>query len=75
MRNENEAMEMRRVEATREGNVSAMLSFRMATFCDDTDFRHFPDDLYRCCFYLESLVNQVGRYFKLRTVLLIFNSS
>jgi hypothetical protein len=35
----------------------------MATFCDDTDFRHFPDDVYKCCFFLEPLVNQVTSHF------------
>lgn len=40
-------MEARRIETTSTGNVSAIISFSLKTFCDDSDFRHFPDDIYK----------------------------
>ncbi|KAE9547467.1 hypothetical protein FO519_009322 [Halicephalobus sp. NKZ332] len=53
-----DAMEVRRLESTNKGNVSALVSFSLKTFCDDTDFRHFPDDVYKCCYQLEPHFNQ-----------------
>jgi hypothetical protein len=53
-----DVMEVRRLEATNRGNVSAIVSFSLKTFCDDSDFRHFPDDLYKCCFTLEPHFHQ-----------------
>ncbi|KAI1700724.1 neurotransmitter-gated ion-channel ligand binding domain-containing protein [Ditylenchus destructor] len=53
-----DAMEVRRLESTSRGNVSAIVTFSLKTFCDDTDFRHFPDDVYKCCFLLEPHFNQ-----------------
>uniref|UniRef100_A0A915EKY2 Neurotransmitter-gated ion-channel ligand-binding domain-containing protein n=1 Tax=Ditylenchus dipsaci TaxID=166011 RepID=A0A915EKY2_9BILA len=53
-----DAMEVRKLETTNKGNVSAIVSFSLKTFCDDTDFRHFPDDTYKCCFLLEPHFNQ-----------------
>ncbi|KAI6192167.1 Neur-chan-LBD domain-containing protein [Aphelenchoides bicaudatus] len=53
-----DVMEVRRLESSNKGNVSGIISFSLKTFCDDTDFRHFPDDLYKCCFQLEPHFNQ-----------------
>uniref|UniRef100_A0A7E4ZTM0 Neur_chan_LBD domain-containing protein n=1 Tax=Panagrellus redivivus TaxID=6233 RepID=A0A7E4ZTM0_PANRE len=53
-----DAMEVRKLEANSAGNVSAIVSFSLKTFCDDTDFRHFPDDVYKCCYQLEPHFNQ-----------------
>ncbi|KAI6221905.1 Neur-chan-LBD domain-containing protein [Aphelenchoides fujianensis] len=53
-----DVMEVRRLETSNKGNVSAIVSFSLKTFCDDADFRHFPDDLYKCCFQLEPHFNQ-----------------
>ncbi|KAL3092523.1 hypothetical protein niasHS_007732 [Heterodera schachtii] len=55
LRNDYENMEVRRVDVRNSGNVTAILGFKFTTFCDDTDFKHFPDDIYRCCFYLEPM--------------------
>ena len=53
-----DAFEMRKVETSNEGNVSAILAFSLRTFCDDSDFVNFPDDIYKCCFTLEPQANQ-----------------
>ncbi|KAH7728300.1 CBN-LGC-21 protein [Aphelenchoides avenae] len=53
-----DVMEVRRLETSNRGNVSAMVSFSLKAFCDDSDFRHFPDDLYKCCFTLEPHFHQ-----------------
>ncbi|CAD5231049.1 unnamed protein product [Bursaphelenchus okinawaensis] len=53
-----DVMEVRKLETSNKGNVSAVISFSLKTFCDDTDFRHFPDDVYKCCFQLEPHFNQ-----------------
>ncbi|ETN75172.1 hypothetical protein NECAME_00583 [Necator americanus] len=52
-----DAFEMRRVEATYSGNVSAVLAFSLRSFCDDSDFENYPDDVYKCCFTLEPQTN------------------
>lgn len=52
-------MEVRRLDANSAGNVTAVVSFSLKTFCDDADFRHYPDDIYKCCFLLEPHFNQV----------------
>ncbi|KIH60057.1 hypothetical protein ANCDUO_09700 [Ancylostoma duodenale] len=52
-----DAFEMRRVETTSSGNVSAVLAFSLRTFCDDSDFENYPDDVYKCCFSLEPQAN------------------
>jgi hypothetical protein len=40
-------MEVRKIEARNTGNLTAVLGFKFSTFCDDTDFKNFPDDVYR----------------------------
>lgn len=57
---------MRRVETTSSGNVSAVLAFSLRSFCDDSDFENYPDDVYKCCFSLEPQSNPV-RHFFIRT--------
>ncbi|KJH48782.1 hypothetical protein DICVIV_05107 [Dictyocaulus viviparus] len=52
-----DAFEMRRLEVTSAGNVSAVLAFALRTFCDDSDFENYPDDVYKCCFTLEPQSN------------------
>ena len=44
-----DVMEVRRLETTKTGNVSAIISFSLKTICQDDDFRRYPDDQYRCC--------------------------
>ncbi|CAD6187250.1 unnamed protein product [Caenorhabditis auriculariae] len=48
-----DAFEMRKVETTNRGNVTAKLAFSLRTFCDDTDFENYPNDIYKCCFAFE----------------------
>ena len=57
-----DAFEMRKIETTSKGNVSATMAFSLRTFCDDSDFANFPDDIYKCCFTLEPHANSV-RFF------------
>ncbi|KAK6025982.1 hypothetical protein OSTOST_08101 [Ostertagia ostertagi] len=52
-----DAFEMRRVETTSSGNVTAVLAFSLRSFCDDSDFENYPDDVYKCCFTLEPQTN------------------
>uniref|UniRef100_A0A0K0D2B7 Neur_chan_LBD domain-containing protein n=1 Tax=Angiostrongylus cantonensis TaxID=6313 RepID=A0A0K0D2B7_ANGCA len=52
-----DSFEMRRLETTSAGNVSAVLAFSLRTFCDDSDFDNYPDDVYKCCFTLEPQSN------------------
>ncbi|CAI4224109.1 unnamed protein product [Auanema sp. JU1783] len=52
-----DAFEVRRVETSHEGNVSAIVAFSLRTFCDDSDFENYPDDVYKCCFTLEPRTN------------------
>jgi len=40
-------MEVRKIEVKNTGNVSAIMGFKFSTFCDDTDFKHFPNDIYK----------------------------
>lgn len=58
LHNDNEQMEVRKIEVKNTGNVSAIMGFKFSTFCDDTDFKHFPNDIYKCCFYLEPLISR-----------------
>uniref|UniRef100_A0A1I8BNH1 Neur_chan_LBD domain-containing protein n=1 Tax=Meloidogyne hapla TaxID=6305 RepID=A0A1I8BNH1_MELHA len=58
LHNDNEQMEVRKIEVKNNGNVSAIMGFKFSTFCDDTDFKHFPNDIYKCCFYLEPLISR-----------------
>lgn len=58
-----DSMEVRRLDANNAGNVTAVVSFSLKTFCDDSDFRHYPDDIYKCCFLLEPHFNQVFIFF------------
>ena len=51
-------MEMRKIETSSRGNITSTVSFSLKTFCDDQDFRHFPDDVYKCCYQLEPHFNQ-----------------
>ncbi|GMT02801.1 hypothetical protein PENTCL1PPCAC_24975, partial [Pristionchus entomophagus] len=53
-----DGFELRRIETSSRGNVSAILAFSLRTFCDDTDFASYPDDTYKCCFSLEAQMNQ-----------------
>ncbi|KAK0390494.1 hypothetical protein QR680_019377 [Steinernema hermaphroditum] len=53
-----DTVEIRRIETTRRGNVSALVNFSLKTFCEDSDFKNFPDDVYKCCFQLEPFKNQ-----------------
>ncbi|GMR33231.1 hypothetical protein PMAYCL1PPCAC_03426, partial [Pristionchus mayeri] len=53
-----DGFELRRIETSSRGNVSAILAFSLRTFCDDTDFANYPDDTYKCCFSLEAQMNQ-----------------
>ncbi|CAJ0933532.1 unnamed protein product, partial [Mesorhabditis belari] len=52
-----DAFEMRKVETTNKGNLSATLAFSLRSFCDDSDFQNYPDDVYKCCFSLEPHVH------------------
>ncbi|VDK52166.1 unnamed protein product [Cylicostephanus goldi] len=54
-----DAFDMRRVETSATGNVSAVLAFSLRSFCDDSDFENYPDDVYKCCFTLEPQANPV----------------
>ncbi|KAF7632089.1 Neur_chan_LBD domain-containing protein [Meloidogyne graminicola] len=63
LHNDNEQMEVRRIDVKNNGNVTAIMGFKFSTFCDDTDFKHFPNDvykcyIYKCCFYLEPLISR-----------------
>jgi hypothetical protein len=53
-----DTLEMRKIETTKEGNVSAYVNFAMQTYCDDSDFANFPNDLYQCCFSIQPHVLQ-----------------
>ncbi|CAJ0582910.1 unnamed protein product, partial [Mesorhabditis spiculigera] len=52
-----DAFELRKVETTNKGNVTATMAFSLRAFCDDSDFQNYPDDIYKCCFSLEPHVN------------------
>ncbi|CAP27723.2 Protein CBR-LGC-21 [Caenorhabditis briggsae] len=39
-----DAFEIRKVETTNQGNVTAKVAFSLRTFCDDTDFENYPND-------------------------------
>uniref|UniRef100_A0A914W3Q3 Neurotransmitter-gated ion-channel ligand-binding domain-containing protein n=1 Tax=Plectus sambesii TaxID=2011161 RepID=A0A914W3Q3_9BILA len=53
-----DSLEMRKIETTKDGNVSAYVNFAMQTYCDDSDFANFPSDLYQCCFSIQPHVLQ-----------------
>uniref|UniRef100_A0A914C1H4 Neurotransmitter-gated ion-channel ligand-binding domain-containing protein n=1 Tax=Acrobeloides nanus TaxID=290746 RepID=A0A914C1H4_9BILA len=53
-----DAMEVRKITVSPRGNVSAIVSYSLKTFCDDTDFRHYPMDIYKCCYQLEPHFHQ-----------------
>ncbi|CAI2355716.1 unnamed protein product [Caenorhabditis sp. 36 PRJEB53466] len=48
-----DAFEIRKVETSNQGNVTAKVAFSLRTFCDDTDFENYPNDVYKCCFSFE----------------------
>uniref|UniRef100_A0A915Q163 Neurotransmitter-gated ion-channel ligand-binding domain-containing protein n=1 Tax=Setaria digitata TaxID=48799 RepID=A0A915Q163_9BILA len=53
-------MEIRRVSINSNGTVRAIINFSLRTFCDDSDFKNFPNDMYRCCYQIEPHINQKG---------------
>uniref|UniRef100_A0A0N4ZRY6 alpha-1,3-mannosyl-glycoprotein 2-beta-N-acetylglucosaminyltransferase n=1 Tax=Parastrongyloides trichosuri TaxID=131310 RepID=A0A0N4ZRY6_PARTI len=53
-----DTMEVRKLETTSKGNTSGLFAFSLKTICDDTDFSHYPNDVYKCCFQLEPHLNQ-----------------
>lgn len=66
-------MEIRRVSVNSNGTIRAIINFSLRTFCDDSDFKNFPNDMYRCCYQIEPHINQVQfnskkkRTFKLKS--------
>ena len=55
-----DAFEIRKVETTFQGNVTAKVAFSLRTFCDDTDFENYPNDVYKCCFSFEPQQDRVS---------------
>ncbi|MCP9263320.1 Neurotransmitter-gated ion-channel ligand-binding domain-containing protein [Dirofilaria immitis] len=53
-------MEIRRLSINSNGTVRAIINFSLRTFCDDSDFKNFPNDMYKCCYQIEPHVNQGG---------------
>uniref|UniRef100_A0A1I7VPT1 Neur_chan_LBD domain-containing protein n=1 Tax=Loa loa TaxID=7209 RepID=A0A1I7VPT1_LOALO len=53
-------MEIRRVSINNNGTIRAIINFSLRTFCDDSDFKNFPNDMYKCCYQIEPHVNQGG---------------
>uniref|UniRef100_A0A0R3RUH1 Neur_chan_LBD domain-containing protein n=1 Tax=Elaeophora elaphi TaxID=1147741 RepID=A0A0R3RUH1_9BILA len=51
-------MEIRRVSINSNGTVRANINYSLRTFCDDSDFRNFPNDMYKCCYQIEPHINQ-----------------
>ncbi|CAB3400467.1 unnamed protein product [Caenorhabditis bovis] len=39
-----DAFEIRKVETSNQGNVTAKVAFSLRTFCDDSDFENYPND-------------------------------
>ncbi|VDK67583.1 unnamed protein product [Onchocerca ochengi] len=56
-------MEIRRVSVNSNGTIRAIINFSLRTFCDDSDFKNFPNDMYKCCYQIEPHVNQGGMEF------------
>ncbi|MFH4977315.1 hypothetical protein AB6A40_004024 [Gnathostoma spinigerum] len=59
-----DAMEFRRVVAMSNGTLRTLINFSLKTFCDDTDFKSFPQDVYKCCYTFEPHFNQENLDFK-----------
>lgn len=59
-------MEIRRVVVHRNGTVRTIINFSLRTFCEDSDFKNFPDDVYKCCYQIEPHFNQVTEFLVLR---------
>ncbi|KAK6114210.1 Neurotransmitter-gated ion-channel ligand binding domain family protein [Brugia pahangi] len=53
-------MEIRRVSINSTGTIRAIINFSLRTFCDDSDFKNFPNDMYKCCYQIEPHMNQAG---------------
>ncbi|CAG9533816.1 unnamed protein product [Cercopithifilaria johnstoni] len=53
-------MEIRRVSINSNGTIRAIINFSLRTFCDDSDFKNFPNDMYKCCYQIEPHINQGG---------------
>uniref|UniRef100_A0A0K0ETJ7 Neur_chan_LBD domain-containing protein n=1 Tax=Strongyloides stercoralis TaxID=6248 RepID=A0A0K0ETJ7_STRER len=53
-----DTMEVRKLETSSKGNTTGLFAFSLKTICDDTDFSHYPNDVYKCCFQLEPHLNQ-----------------
>ncbi|VDM23930.1 unnamed protein product [Toxocara canis] len=51
-------MEMRKIQVLYNGTVDTLINFSLKTFCDDADFKNFPDDVYKCCYQIEPHLNQ-----------------
>ncbi|VDN30166.1 unnamed protein product [Gongylonema pulchrum] len=51
-------MEIRRVTVQSNGTVRTIINFSLRTFCEDSDFKNFPDDVYKCCYQIEPHFNQ-----------------
>ncbi|VBB29823.1 unnamed protein product, partial [Acanthocheilonema viteae] len=55
-----DVMEIRRVSINSNGTIRAIINFSLRTFCDDSDFKNFPNDMYKCCYQIEPHINQGG---------------
>uniref|UniRef100_A0A9J2PHR7 Neurotransmitter-gated ion-channel ligand-binding domain-containing protein n=1 Tax=Ascaris lumbricoides TaxID=6252 RepID=A0A9J2PHR7_ASCLU len=50
-------MEMRKIQVSNNGTIDTLINFSLKTFCDDTDFKSFPDDIYKCCYQIQPHLN------------------
>lgn len=51
---------MRKIQVSNNGTIDTLINFSLKTFCDDTDFKSFPDDIYKCCYQIQPHLNPVS---------------